>query len=157
MQRTPMTPGGYDALEVELKNLKSVERPAIIQAISVAREHGDLSENAEYHAAKEKQSFIEGRIIELEDKLSRADIIDLEKVKGDKIVFGATVTIIDVDTEAESIYQIVGEDEADIAQGKVSNTSPVARALIGKAEGDEAEVAAPGGARLYEIAEVKFI
>ncbi|MEP1145394.1 MAG: transcription elongation factor GreA [Henriciella sp.] len=157
MQRTPMTPGGYDALEVELKNLKSVERPAIIQAISVAREHGDLSENAEYHAAKEKQSFIEGRIIELEDKLSRADIIDLEKVKGDKIVFGATVTIIDVDTEAESIYQIVGEDEADIAQGKVSNTSPVARALIGKSEGDEAEVAAPGGARLYEIAEVKFI
>ena len=140
MQRTPMTPGGYDALEVELKNLKSVERPAIIQAISVAREHGDLSENAEYHAAKEKQSFIEGRIIELEDKLSRADIIDLEKVKGDKIVFGATVTIIDVVTEAESIYQIVGEDEADIAQGKVSNTSPVARALIGRAEGDEAEV-----------------
>ena len=127
-----MTAGGYEALDAELKNLKSVERPAVIQAISEAREHGDLSENAEYHAAKEKQSFIEGRIVELEDKLSRADVIDLSKVKGDKIVFGATVTIIDVDTEEESTYQIVGEDEADIAKGKVSNTSPIARALIGK-------------------------
>lgn len=115
---------GYAALDEELKNLKSVERPAIIQAIAEAREHGDLSENAEYHAAKEKQSFIEGRIVELEDKLSRADVIDLTKVKGDKIVFGATVTIIDVDTEDELTYQIVGEDEADIAEGKVSNTSP---------------------------------
>lgn len=157
MQRTPMTAGGYEALDEELKNLKSVERPAIIQAIAEAREHGDLSENAEYHAAKEKQSFIEGRIIELEDKLSRADVIDLTKVKGEKIVFGATVTIIDADTEEESTYQIVGEDEADIAKGKVSNTSPIARALIGKSEGDEAEVAAPGGARLYEVAEVKYI
>lgn len=157
MQRTPMTAGGYAALDAELKNLKSVERPSIIQAISEAREHGDLSENAEYHAAKDKQSFIEGRIIELEDKLSRADVIDLEKVKGNRIVFGATVTIIDVDTEEESTYQIVGEDEADIAQGKVSNTSPIARALIGKSEGDEAEVAAPGGARLYEIASLKFV
>ena len=157
MQRTPMTAGGHAALEAELKNLKSVERPAVIQAISVAREHGDLSENAEYHAAKEKQSFIEGRIMELEDKLSRADVIDLSKVKGEKIVFGATVTIIDVETEAESVYQIVGEDEADIAKGKVSNTSPMARALIGKTVGDEAEVAAPGGARAYEIAEVKYI
>ena len=157
MQRTPMTAGGYAALDEELKNLKSVERPSIIQAISEAREHGDLSENAEYHAAKDKQSFIEGRIIELEDKLSRADVIDLEKVKGERIVFGATVTIIDVDTEEESTYQIVGEDEADIAQGKVSNTSPIARALIGKGEGDEAEVAAPGGARVYEISDLKFI
>jgi len=157
MQRTPMTAGGYAALDAELKNLKSVERPTIIQAISEAREHGDLSENAEYHAAKDKQSFIEGRIIELEDKLSRADVIDLEKVKGERIVFGATVTIIDVDTEEESTYQIVGEDEADIAQGKVSNTSPIARALIGKGEGDEAEVAAPGGARVYEISDLKFI
>ena len=118
MQRTPMTAGGYAALDEELKNLKSVERPAIIQAIAEAREHGDLSENAEYHAAKEKQSFIEGRIVELEDKLSRADVIDLSKVKGDKIVFGATVTVIDVDTEDESTYQIVAEDEADIAQAK---------------------------------------
>lgn len=151
-----MTAGGYAALDEELKTLKSVDRPAIIQAISEAREHGDLSENAEYHAAKEKQSFIEGRIVELEDKLSRADVIDLSKVKGDKIVFGATVTVIDVDTEEEATYQIVGEDEADIADGKVSNTSPIARALIGKAEGDEAEVTAPGGARVYEIAEVKY-
>jgi len=151
-----MTPEGHQALETELKHLKSVERPSVIQAISVAREHGDLSENAEYHAAKEKQSFIEGRIVELEDKLSRAEVIDLEKVKGDKIVFGATVTIIDVDTEEEKTYRIVGEDEASIKDGKISNTSPMARALIGKVAGDEAEVAAPGGARVYEIAEVAF-
>ena len=152
-----MTAGGYAALDEELKNLKSVERPAIIQAIAEAREHGDLSENAEYHAAKDKQSFIEGRIIELEDKLSRADVIDLNKIKGDKVVFGATVTIIDVETEEETTYQIVGEDEADIALGKVSNTSPMARALIGKSEGDEAEVAAPGGPRAYEIAQVQYL
>ena len=151
-----MTAEGYEALDTELKNLKSVERPAIIQAIAVAREHGDLSENAEYHAAKEKQSFIEGRIIELEDKLSRADVIDTSKIKGSRIVFGATVTIIDVDTEDELQYRIVGEDEADIAAGKVSNTSPMARALIGKEVGDEAEVAAPGGARVYEVADVQF-
>ncbi len=152
-----MTAEGHAALDAELKNLKSVERPAVIQAISVAREHGDLSENAEYHAAKEKQSFIEGRILELEDKLSRADVIDMAKVKGDRIVFGATVTIIDVDTEGESTYRIVGEDEADIAHGKVSNTSPIARALIGKSVGDEAEVAAPGGARVYEVSDVKYL
>lgn len=156
MQRTPMTVEGHAALDAELKNLKSVERPAIIQAISVAREHGDLSENAEYHAAKEKQSFIEGRIMELEDKLSRADVIDVSKIKGSKIVFGATVMIIDVDSEEEYTYRIVGEDEADIASGKVSNTSPMARALIGKEVGDEAEVAAPGGAKVYEIADVSF-
>lgn len=152
-----MTAGGHAALDAELKHLKSVERPAIINAISVAREHGDLSENAEYHAAKEKQSFIEGRIVELEDKLSRAEVIDVQKVKGEKIVFGATVTIVDVDTEKESIYQIVGEDEADISKGKISNTSPMARALMGKRVGDEAEVAAPGGARAYEISDLKFI
>ncbi|MEL8054905.1 MAG: transcription elongation factor GreA [Pseudomonadota bacterium] len=156
MNRTPMTPEGHAALESELKTLKSVERPNIIQAIAVAREHGDLSENAEYHAAKEKQSFIEGRIVELEDKLSRAEVIDLEKVKGDKIVFGATVTIIDVDTEEEKTYRIVGEDEASIKDGKISNTSPMSRALIGKRVGDEAEVAAPGGARVFEVAEVEF-
>ena len=152
-----MTAGGHAALETELKHLKSVERQAVIKAISVAREHGDLSENAEYHAAKEKQSFIEGRIVELEDKLSRAEVIDLEKVKGDKVVFGATVTIIDADTEKESTYQIVGEDEASIADGKISNTSPMARALMGKRVGDEAEVAAPGGAKAYEILDLKFI
>lgn len=152
-----MTAGGHAALDAELKHLKSVERPAVIQAISVAREHGDLSENAEYHAAKEKQSFIEGRIVELEDKLSRAEVIDLEKVKGEKIVFGATVTIIDVESEVESVYQIVGVDEASIANGKISNTSPMARALMGKRVGDEAEVAAPGGAKAYEIMDLKFI
>ncbi len=152
-----MTVGGHAALDAELKNLKSVERPAIIQAISVAREHGDLSENAEYHAAKEKQSFIEGRILELEDKLSRADIIDMDRVKGSKVVFGATVTLIDVETEKQSVYQIVGEDEASIKDGKVSNTSPIARAMIGKEVGEEIEVSAPGGARAYEISDLKFI
>jgi len=157
MQRTPMTAEGHAALDAELKNLKAVERPAVIQAISVAREHGDLSENAEYHAAKEKQSFIEGRIMELEDKLSRADVIDMERVKGSKVVFGATVTIIDAETEKESTYRIVGEDEASIKDGKVSNTSPIARALIGKQVGDEAEVAAPGGSRVYEISGLDFV
>lgn len=152
-----MTVEGHTALNVELKNLKSVERPNIIQAISVAREHGDLSENAEYHAAKEKQSFIEGRILELEDKLSRADVIDMERVKGSRVVFGATVTIIDVESEEEFTYRIVGEDEASIQNGKVSNTSPMARSLIGKEVGDEAEVAAPGGAKVYEIADLKFV
>ncbi len=156
MQRTPMTVEGHAALDAELKNLKAVERPTVIQAISVAREHGDLSENAEYHAAKEKQSFIEGRIMELEDKLSRADVIDMERVKGSKVVFGATVTIIDAETEKQSTYRIVGEDEASIKDGKVSNTSPMARALIGKQVGDEAEVAAPGGAKVYEISDLSF-
>ena len=152
-----MTREGHAALESELKMLKSVERPSVIQAISVAREHGDLSENAEYHAAKEKQSFIEGRIAELEDKLSRAEVIDLSKIKGSKIVFGATVTIVDLESEEEFTYRIVGEDEASIKDGKISNTSPMARALIGKSIGDEAEVAAPGGARAYEIIDVKFV
>ncbi|MEM5516701.1 transcription elongation factor GreA [Henriciella sp. AS95] len=156
MQRTPMTAEGHAALDAELKHLKSVERPAVIAAISEAREHGDLSENAEYHAAKEKQSFIEGRVAELEDKLARAEVIDVTKLKGDKIVFGATVTLTDVDTEKQATYRIVGEDEADISKGKVSITSPIARALIGKAVGDEAEVAAPGGARVYEIEAVEF-
>ena len=156
MQRTPMTAEGHAALDAELRHLKTIERPSIIEAISVAREHGDLSENAEYHAAKEKQSFIEGRISELEDKLSRAEVIDASKVKGSKVVFGATVSIIDVETEQEATYRIVGEDEADISKGKISNSSPMARALIGKEVGDEAEVAAPGGARLYEISDLKF-
>lgn len=156
MQRIPMTAEGHQALDAELKNLKSVERPAIIAAIAEAREHGDLSENAEYHAAKEKQSFIEGRVAELEDKLARAEIIDTSKINGSRIVFGATVTIIDAETEDESTYRIVGEDEANIEQGKISISSPLARALIGKEEGDEAEVAAPGGARAYEIASVEY-
>ena len=151
-----MTGEGHAALDAELKKLKSVERPAIIQAISIAREHGDLSENAEYHAAKEKQSFIEGRVAELEDKLARADIIDTSKLGGSSVKFGATVTVIDVESEKESTYKIVGEDEADVVLGKVSVTSPIARALIGKEEGDEAEVAAPGGVRAYEIASVTY-
>ncbi|MEL6258916.1 MAG: transcription elongation factor GreA [Pseudomonadota bacterium] len=156
MQRIPMTGEGYAALDAELKTLKSVERPAVIQAIAEAREHGDLSENAEYHAAKERQSFIEGRVAELEDKLARADIIDTAKLEGDTVKFGATVTVVDVDTEQESVYKIVGEDEADVASGKISITSPLARALIGKAVGDEAEVAAPGGAKAYEIGIVDY-
>jgi len=151
-----MTGEGHAALEAELKKLKSVERPAIIQAISIARDHGDLSENAEYHAAKEKQSFIEGRVAELEDKMARADIIDTSKLSGTTVKFGATVSIIDVESEKESTYKIVGEDEADVALGKISITSPIARALIGKEEGDEAEVAAPGGVRAYEISSVAY-
>ncbi len=151
-----MTGEGHAALDAELKTLKSVERPAIIAAIAEARSHGDLSENAEYHAAKERQSFIEGRVAELEDKLARADVIDTAKLSGETVKFGATVTLIDVDTEAESIYKIVGEDEADVSKGKVSITSPLARALIGKSVGDEAEVAAPGGAKAYEVAGLEY-
>ncbi len=156
MERIPMTAEGHAALQAELKVLKSVERPSIIAAISEARSHGDLSENAEYHAAKEKQSFIEGRISELDDKLARADVIDVSKLGGPKVRFGATVTIADVDTEDEQTYKIVGEDEADVKQGKISVTSPIARALIGKEEGDEAEVAAPAGARAYEVIKVVY-
>ncbi|MAN45450.1 MAG: transcription elongation factor GreA [Alphaproteobacteria bacterium] len=156
MERIPMTAEGHAALQAELKTLKSIERPNIIAAISEARAHGDLSENAEYHAAKEKQSFIEGRIAEIDDKLARAEVIDVSKLTGSKIRFGATVTLIDVDTEDESTYKIVGEDEANVKDGKISITSPIARALIGKEEGDEAEVAAPSGARAYEIAKVEY-
>ena len=157
MERIPMTAEGHAALQAELKNLKSVERPNIIAAIAEARAHGDLSENAEYHAAKEKQSFIEGRIAEIDDKLARADVIDVSKLGGSKVRFGATVTLIDVDTEEESTYKIVGEDEANVKDGKISVTSPIARAMIGKEEGDEAEVAAPSGARAYEVAKVEYL
>lgn len=157
MQRIPMTGEGYTALNEELKNLKTVERPAIIAAIAEAREHGDLSENAEYHAAKEKQSFIEGRVAELEDKLARADVIDTSKLDGDRVKFGATVTVLDEETEVESRYKIVGEDEADVADGKISITSPIARALIGKELEDVVEVAAPGGAKSFEILKVEFL
>lgn len=151
-----MTVGGHAALEKELKHLKSVERPEIINAISVARDHGDLSENAEYHAAKEKQGFIEGRVQELESKLSLAQVIDVTKMSGDTVKFGATVTIVNEDTDEESTYQIVGEDEANIRNGKISITAPMARAMISKEIGDVFEVVAPGGAKGYEILEIKF-
>lgn len=151
-----MTVQGHAALETELKHLKSVERPEVIQAISVAREHGDLSENAEYHAAKEKQGFIEGRIQELESKLSLAQIIDVSKLTGDTVKFGATVTIVNEDTDEESTYQIVGEDEANIKDGKISITAPMARAMISKEIGDVFEVIAPGGSKGYEILDIAF-
>ncbi|MBI1340136.1 transcription elongation factor GreA [bacterium] len=154
MQRIPMTVEGFRALEAELKMLKSEERPAVIQAIAEARSHGDLSENAEYHAAKERQSFIEGRVAELEDKLARADVIDTSKLKGDTVKFGATVSVMDEDTEETFVYKIVGEDEADVANGKISISSPLARAMIGKEEGETAEVSAPGGAKTFEIVSI---
>ena len=156
MQKVPMTVGGHAALETELKHLKGVERPEIIQAISVARDHGDLSENAEYHAAKEKQGFIEGRIKELESKLTLAQIIDVTTMSGDTVRFGATVTIVNEDTDEESTYQIVGEDEASVKNGKISVTSPIARAMISKTIGDAFEVNAPGGSRGYEIIGVEY-
>ncbi|AZU03676.1 transcription elongation factor GreA [Glycocaulis alkaliphilus] len=139
-----------------MKHLKSVERPAVIQAISEARDHGDLSENAEYHAAKERQSWIEGRVVELEDKLARAQIIDVSRMSGEQVKFGATVTLIDEDTEAEATYKIVGDDEADVKSGKISISSPIARALINKEEGDVVEVNAPGGLKTYEIIKVEW-
>ncbi len=151
-----MTAEGYSALEAELKTLKTEERPTVIAAISEARAHGDLSENAEYHAAKERQSFIEGRIAELEDKLARAQVIDVKRLSGASIKFGATVTVLDEDTEDEAVYKIVGEDEADVRAKKISITSPMARALIGKEQGDVVEVAAPGGPKSYEILKVQW-
>lgn len=157
IEKVPVTLKGYEVLQDELKNLKSVERPAVIQAIAEAREHGDLSENAEYHAAREKQSFIEGRIMELEDKISRADVIDPTKMQGDTIRFGATVTVVDCDTDEEKIYQIVGELEASIENGKISLASPLARGLIGKSKGDAFELNTPGGSKEYEIEEVQYI
>jgi transcription elongation factor GreA len=156
MNKIPMTADGYVRLEEELKQLKSVERPAIIRAIAEAREHGDLSENAEYHAARERQSFIEGRVLELEDKISRAEIIDVSKLSGKVIKFGATVTLIDEDTDEKSAYQIVGEDEADIKSKRLAITAPLARALVGKKVGDQVEVTTPGGSKSYEIAKVQF-
>lgn len=156
MQKYPMTTVGHAALEAELKQLKTIERPEIIQAISVAREHGDLSENAEYHAAKEKQGFIEGRIQELESKLSLAQVIDVSKLESETVTFGATVAIVNEDTDEESEYQIVGEDEANVKNGKISITAPIARALIGKEVGDSIEVNAPGGSKAYEIIGIKF-
>ncbi|RZO65834.1 MAG: transcription elongation factor GreA [Parvularculaceae bacterium] len=157
MQKVPMTPGGYARLEEEIKHLKNVERPDVIGAIAEARAHGDLSENAEYHAAKERQSWIEGQILDLEDKFSRAEVIDVAKMEGETVRFGATVTLIDEDTEEEKTWQIVGDYEADVKAGKISISSPIARALINKDKGDSVEVAAPGGARAYEIAEVAYV
>jgi transcription elongation factor GreA len=156
MEKFPMTVAGFQKLEADLKHLKTVERPAVIQAISEAREHGDLSENAEYHAAKERQSMIEGQILEFEDKHSRAQVIDITTLSGPEVKFGATVTLIDEDTEEEKRYQIVGDLEADLKDGKISISSPIARALIGKEEGDSVEVAAPGGSHVYEIEKVEY-
>jgi transcription elongation factor GreA len=157
MERIPMTATGLKSLEDELNQLKNVERHEIIKHIAEARAHGDLSENAEYHAAKEKQSFIEGRVIELEDMIGRADVIDVSKMSGTTVKFGATVTLADEDTDEKKKYQIVGDHEADIKKGRISISSPIARALIGKSKGDSVEVAAPGGARSYEILKVEFV
>src|SRR5277367_160581 len=156
MDKVPMTVEGYARLQEEAKQLKSVERPAVIRAIAEAREHGDLSENAEYHAARERQSFIEGRITELEDIISRAQVIDASTLSGDTVRFGATVTLADEDNEDESVYQIVGAHEADIRSGRLSVHSPLARALIGKHIGDSIEVSTPGGSKSYEIVNVRF-
>ena len=157
MERIPMTPAGYKALEDEVSHLKGVERPSVIKMIAEARMHGDLSENAEYHAAKERQAFIEGRVMELDDKLSRAEVIDVSRLSGKTVKFGATVTLADEDTNTRVKYQIVGDMEADAKNGKISISSPIARALIGKSAGDSAEVMAPGGARSYEILKVQFV
>jgi transcription elongation factor GreA len=157
MKRTPMTLRGAEALRAELKKLKSESRPNVIKAIAEARGHGDLSENAEYHAAREQQGFIEGRINEIEGKLGTAEIIDPSKlVNSGRVVFGAVVELDDQDDDARVVYQIVGEDEADIRAGRVSITSPIARALVGKSQGDVVDVAAPGGVRSYEIVTVRF-
>jgi transcription elongation factor GreA len=156
MDKIPMTAAGHAVLEAELKQCQQVERPRIIQQITEARSHGDLSENAEYHAAKEQQSLNEGRIAELEDKLARAEIIDVSKLSGDTIMFGATVTLIDEDTEKKAVWQIVGEPEADAKKGRISITSPMARALVGKKKGANVEVVAPGGAKAYEIVKVEW-
>ena len=157
IEKLPMLAEGHARLIDELARCKSVERPAIVEAIEEARAHGDLSENAEYHAAKEAQSHNEGRVAELEDQLSRAEVIDVSKLSGSTVKFGATVTMIDEDTEAKKIYQIVGESEADVKKGRVSITSPTARALIGKKVGDHIEVQTPGGGKSYEILQVAFV
>ncbi len=156
MTKIPMTAVGFNRLQDELKRLKSVDRPAIIRQIAEARDHGDLSENAEYHAARERQGFVEGRVLELEDKIARAEIIDVSKLSGKVVKFGATVTLEDEETEEKVVYQIVGEDEADIGHRRLSVTSPLARALIGKTIGESVEVTTPRGARSYEVVKVAF-
>ena len=156
MDKVPMTISGHEDLQQEIKRLKTVERTSIIEAIAEARKHGDLSENAEYHAAKEQQAMNEARISDLEDKLSRADVIDITKLSGDMVKFGAKVQLIDEDTEKESNFQIVGEFESNISKGLISISSPIARALIGKKIGDSVEVATPGGGKSYEIIKIDF-
>lgn len=156
VEKVPMTAEGHAAMMIEVKHLKSVERPRIIKAIEEARAHGDLSENAEYHAAKEQQAWNEARVAELEDKLSRAEVIDITKLGGDTVKFGACVTLVDEDTEEEAMYQIVGEFEADVKKGKISISSPIARALISKRKGDSVEVMTPGGGKSYEILKIAF-
>lgn len=156
MDKIPMTAEGLERIEADLKRYKQEERPAIIQAIAEARAHGDLSENAEYHAAKERQGFIESQILDLENTVSRADVIDLSKLSGKTVKFGAKVKLVDIETDEETSYQIVGEVESDIKAGRLSVSSPLARALIGKTEGDEVDVQTPGGQRGYEILKVKF-
>jgi len=158
MSKVPMTARGEKSLREELLDLKSVQRPGVIQAIADAREHGDLKENAEYHAAREQQSFIEGRVAEIEGKLSNAQVIDVTAMpKSDKVIFGSTVRLLDIETNAEIVYQIVGDDEADLKLNRISFSSPVARALIAKLEGDEVSVDTPGGGKEYEIMEVSYI
>ena len=156
MQKNPITPEGAVRLREELINLKSVQRPAVIQAIAVAREHGDLSENAEYHAARDKQSFIEGRIKDIENKLALAEVIDPTKLGGNRVAFGATVKLSNTDTGEEVTYRILGADEADLAKGSISVTSPLARSLLGKEVGDEVKVRMPGGERTYEVLHLAF-
>ena len=156
IEKVPMTQAGHAALEDELRQRQKVERPRIIELIAEARSHGDLSENAEYHAAKEQQSHNEGRIAELEDKLARADVIDVSKLSGDTIKFGATVTLVDEDTDKKHVWQIVGEPEADAKHGRISITSPIARALINKKKGESVEVVTPGGAKAYEVAKIEW-
>ena len=158
MNKVPLTVEGAEKLREELKQLKTVERPRVVQAIADAREHGDLKENAEYHAAREQQGFIEGRIQEIEGKLSNAQIIDVKQLNaGGKIVFGTTVELLDINTDQEVSYRIVGDDEADIKSGMISVNAPIARALIGKQEGDEVEVQTPGGIKEYEVVAVKYL
>jgi transcription elongation factor GreA len=156
MDKVPMTKSGYEHLVEEARRLKTVERPAVVKAIEEARSHGDLSENAEYHAAREKQAFIEGRLLEIEDKIARAAVIDVSQMSGSVIRFGATVKLVDEDTDEESTYTIVGEDEADIAQHRLSVTAPLARALIGRQKGDSVELTTPGGSKSYEILKVAY-
>ncbi len=157
MDKVPMTGEGYHALDDELKRLKTRERPSVISAISEARQHGDLAENAEYHAAKDRQGWIEGRIAEIEDRIARAQIIDVSKLSGAQVKFGATVSVLDEDTEEKARYQIVGEHEADVRSGKISIASPIARAMIGKEKGDVVEVNTPGGVKAYEIVKVEWV
>jgi len=157
MEKVPMTGEGYRTLDEELKRLKTQERPSVIAAIAEARSHGDLSENAEYHAAKERQGWIEGRIAEIEDKMARAQVIDVSKLSGAQVKFGATVTVVDEDTEDEARYQIVGEHEADVKSGRLSLTSPLARGMMGKEMGEVVEVSTPSGVKAYEILKIEWV